>query len=72
MTDCIKLNKCDHCHAIGHVKEDCCQLIGYPDNVKGKKKVNAVFARGCLCPYQSTTGGGTPTSSSMQEQTVRT
>ncbi|XP_049366640.1 uncharacterized protein LOC125831505 [Solanum verrucosum] len=41
--DCNKLKKCDHFHATGHVKADCYQLIGYLDNFKGKKKVNAVL-----------------------------
>ncbi|KAG5572793.1 hypothetical protein H5410_062559, partial [Solanum commersonii] len=41
--DCNKLKKCDHCHATRHVRGDCYQLIGYPDNFKGKKKVNAVL-----------------------------
>ncbi|KAH0709203.1 hypothetical protein KY284_010630 [Solanum tuberosum] len=41
--ECNKLKKSDHCNAIGHVKDDSFQLIGYPENFKGKKKVNAVM-----------------------------
>ncbi|KAK6804246.1 hypothetical protein RDI58_002030 [Solanum bulbocastanum] len=41
--DCNKLKKCDNCNATGHVKDNCYLLIGYPDNFKGKKKVNTVM-----------------------------
>ena len=71
-TDCNKLKKCDHCHATGHVKGNCYQLIGYPENFKGKKRVDTVFAGGTLYPHQSTTEGGDSTSSSMQEQQIKT
>ncbi|KAH0650020.1 hypothetical protein KY284_029932 [Solanum tuberosum] len=37
--ECNKLKKCDYCNATGHVKDDCFQLIGYPENFKGKKKM---------------------------------
>lgn len=68
---CNKLKKCDHCHATGHVKGNCYQLIGYPENFKGKKRVDTVFAGGTLYPHQLTTGGGDSTSFSMQEQTIK-
>lgn len=42
--DCNKLKRCSHCHASGHVVHECFQLIGYPENWKGKKKVNAALA----------------------------
>ena len=39
----IKSSKfCDHCHKIGHEREQCFQLSGYPewyDGPKGKKKI---------------------------------
>uniref|UniRef100_M1DAA2 Integrase core domain containing protein n=1 Tax=Solanum tuberosum TaxID=4113 RepID=M1DAA2_SOLTU len=41
--DCNKLKKCDNCNATGHVKDNCYLLIGYPDNFKGKRKVNTVM-----------------------------
>lgn len=41
--DCNKLKKCDHCNATGHVNDNCYLLIGYPDNFKGNKKVNAIM-----------------------------
>ncbi|KAG5577911.1 hypothetical protein H5410_058045 [Solanum commersonii] len=45
-TDCNKLKKCDNCHSTGHVKDYCYLLIRYPDNFKGKKKVNVVGREG--------------------------
>ncbi|KAG5569316.1 hypothetical protein H5410_059082 [Solanum commersonii] len=41
----------DHNHPLystGYVKENCYLLIGYPDNFKGKKKVNAVIGGGSM------------------------
>lgn len=53
-TDCNKLKRCDHCHAIGYVKQDYFLLIVYPENFKGDKKVNAVI-RGTLVPGRANT-----------------
>jgi len=53
--DCNKLKKCDHCHTIGHVKENCYLLIGYPENFKGRKKVNAVIGGGSVHSQQQDT-----------------
>ena len=44
--NCNKLKKCDNCHATGHVKDNFYLLIGYPENFKGKKKVNTVNTGG--------------------------
>uniref|UniRef100_A0A0V0I6E1 Putative ovule protein n=1 Tax=Solanum chacoense TaxID=4108 RepID=A0A0V0I6E1_SOLCH len=43
---CFKLKFCDHCKSRGHLRETCYQLIGYPADFKGKKKVNVVTRNG--------------------------
>jgi len=42
--DCNKLKHCTHCNMQGHTKEICFQLIGYPPDWKGKKRVNMTQA----------------------------
>ncbi|XP_025888339.2 uncharacterized protein [Solanum lycopersicum] len=42
--DCNKLKHCTHCNIQGHTKDICFQLIGYPSDWKGKKRVNIVQA----------------------------
>ncbi|KAG5570281.1 hypothetical protein H5410_060047 [Solanum commersonii] len=42
--DCNKLKHCTHCNMQGHTKDICFQLIGYPPDWKGKKRVNMVQA----------------------------
>lgn len=42
--NCNKLKKYDYCHATGHVLDDCFMLIGYPENFKGKKKIDVAMA----------------------------
>jgi len=40
--DSNKLKYCTHCNMQGHTKDICFQLIGYPPDWKGKKRVNMV------------------------------
>ncbi|KAG5627618.1 hypothetical protein H5410_012836 [Solanum commersonii] len=42
--DCNKLKHCTHCNMQGHTKEIYFQLIGYPPDWKGKKRVNMAQA----------------------------
>ena len=42
--DCNKLKHYTHCNIQGNTKNICFQLIGYPSEWKGKKRVNIVQA----------------------------